>query len=305
MSKIIYIAGYQRSGSTIIHNILSQAEGFFGAGELTCIWNGSFKDNKDCACGKSFNECDVWKSVAYKSFGQLNKTDIDEMINISKSVRTRELFYLLIPTLRRTFRKRCQPYLDQINKLYSSIFDITKCRAIVDSSKATFYGYLVSELSHFDTYTIHLVRDPRAVQQSLLKRKYAGHPLFLKHNPYIDAIRWCIENIFFEIFFFLMGRRVLKVKYEDFASSPKYTIRKMMHYINEDANQIPFVSDDIVRITPTHGVSGNESRGAVGEVAIFDSPKWRDGLTKAQFIIISIICFPMLWRYGYFDNKGL
>ena len=38
MTKILYVAGWGRSGTTLLDNVLGQVEGFVSTGELHNIW---------------------------------------------------------------------------------------------------------------------------------------------------------------------------------------------------------------------------------------------------------------------------
>lgn len=41
--RVLYVAGYSYSCSTLLSNILGNLEGFFFTGELRCIWDKSLK----------------------------------------------------------------------------------------------------------------------------------------------------------------------------------------------------------------------------------------------------------------------
>lgn len=44
--KVLYIAGWGRSGSTILDNVLGQVEGFFSGGELSYLWERGLSENR-------------------------------------------------------------------------------------------------------------------------------------------------------------------------------------------------------------------------------------------------------------------
>jgi len=62
-SKVIYIVGEGRSGSTLLERILGQHPDIFATGELQYIWNRSFIENQLCSCGKAFYDCEVWEGI--------------------------------------------------------------------------------------------------------------------------------------------------------------------------------------------------------------------------------------------------
>lgn len=52
--KVLYLAGWSRSGSTILSNILGEINGFFSTGEITYIWQRGLIINKLCGCDLPF-----------------------------------------------------------------------------------------------------------------------------------------------------------------------------------------------------------------------------------------------------------
>ncbi|MCF8227260.1 MAG: hypothetical protein K9J30_15395 [Bacteroidales bacterium] len=66
MSKIIYIAGFGHSGSTILDMSLGTLPGVIGLGELKTLMDDQSRDRhftSVCSCGKKATECPVWKGV--------------------------------------------------------------------------------------------------------------------------------------------------------------------------------------------------------------------------------------------------
>ena len=54
---VLYIAGWGRSGSTIMGNILGQLPGFAHVGELSNVWSRGVIEDSLCGCGARFSEC--------------------------------------------------------------------------------------------------------------------------------------------------------------------------------------------------------------------------------------------------------
>ena len=67
-TKVLYIARFGRSGSTILGNVLGEVEGFFHGGELRSIWEHGLILNKVCGCGVPFRECEMWRPVLDEAF---------------------------------------------------------------------------------------------------------------------------------------------------------------------------------------------------------------------------------------------
>ena len=59
--RLLYIMGTGRSGSTALQILLSQAEGAFGAGELSFLAEDLYLRPKTCSCGDP--HCSIWSGV--------------------------------------------------------------------------------------------------------------------------------------------------------------------------------------------------------------------------------------------------
>ena len=66
---VLYIAGWGRSGSTIMVNILGQLPGFAHVGEISNVWTRGVLENNPCGCGTPFGECATWSSIFARAFG--------------------------------------------------------------------------------------------------------------------------------------------------------------------------------------------------------------------------------------------
>ena len=61
--NVVCIAGVGRSGSTLLDRILGSLPGAVSLNELRPLWRNGFINNRPCACGASFNDCEFWSEV--------------------------------------------------------------------------------------------------------------------------------------------------------------------------------------------------------------------------------------------------
>ena len=73
-TKVLYIAGSGRSGSTILDNILGELDGFVSAGEVRFLWERGMRDDRTCACGEPFSSCPFWGDVLTRAYGGCSRT---------------------------------------------------------------------------------------------------------------------------------------------------------------------------------------------------------------------------------------
>ena len=69
--KVVYIAGHNRSGSTLLDRMLGQIEGFIAVGELRQLWWRGLEENQACGCGAPFHDCRFWAEVIRTAYGTL------------------------------------------------------------------------------------------------------------------------------------------------------------------------------------------------------------------------------------------
>ena len=74
--KLIYIAGLEHSGTTLTSHLLSQHPNCLGLGEIASFFStahmkqymkrwGKYPDVSLCSCGKTWRECEFWKSLVH------------------------------------------------------------------------------------------------------------------------------------------------------------------------------------------------------------------------------------------------
>lgn len=237
--KVLYIAGYERSGSTLLHNVLGQLDGFFAAGELNEIWDRGLIENRRCGCGAPFKDCEVWGEILTNGFGGAGSIRTREMIRARDSVRSRRFPLALLPWNERLLESRLGSFPEHLARLYGAIRSTTGSRVVVDSSKSPMYGYVLGGLPEVELYVVHLVRDPRSVQYSLLKRKAERHGGYLKHNSVKGSLAWNTLNLVTETIL-RDPRRYKRLRFEDFVREPRRAVELILNMMRERVERLPF-----------------------------------------------------------------
>ncbi len=152
-TKIVYIAGYGRSGTTLLDTVLGNHPQMFGAGELTWLFRYA-SQGETCTCGKALAACPVWASVLQRVATEIGSDNLGMLAETS----------LQAETFRRD-RKRESDHRTIWRAVFRAIHNLTDCPAVVDSSKSTRRTYhrlaLLNQVPDTELYVIHLVRDPR------------------------------------------------------------------------------------------------------------------------------------------------
>jgi hypothetical protein len=301
----LYIAGAGRIGSTLVGNVLGNIPGLFFVSEVMNIWR-HFLLNKDrCGCGQLVQDCPVWGPVLSTAFADGGEGIAAKMDNWRKrSTRNRYAPQLLLPFLRTRFAIRLQEYLDNLEKLYCTTQSVTGCRVIVDSSKRPTYAALLNLIPAVDLYIIHLVRDPRAVSFSWLRRKKQsekeGQASYMRiMSPSKSATRWLKMNLLTELFWAHFSGRYMVLRYEDFIRSPQEAIRRILDLINERPESLPFTGERTVNLGTNHAVWGNPSRRETGMVELKLDNEWVSNMRPLHKFTVGFLTWPLLKKYGY------
>ena len=306
-TRVLYIAGFGRSGSTLLGNVLGQVDGFVSVGELRQVWEYGLTQNKLCGCGKPFDRCEVWRPVMEEAFGGAEKIDPREMIRLRERwARTKHISLMLTHPGRRFVERRLAEYLDALGRLYRAVQTVTDSRVIVDSSKFPSYGYVLGMASSVDLYVVHLVRDPRAVAYSWQRKRLHPDPenpeYMPRRGPAESSIRWAARNLATEA---LRRRspgypaRYMLLRYEDFVAEPRRAIGRVLDLVGEEAASRPHVGAREVKLGVNHNVWGNPGRFRTGTVEIKPDKEWVSGIKPADARLVSLLTFPLLARYGY------
>ncbi|MEJ7842711.1 MAG: sulfotransferase [Rubrobacter sp.] len=296
--KVLYIAGYERSGSTLLHNVLGQLDGFFAAGELAKIWDRSLIENRRCGCGAPFKECEVWREILTNGFGGAEWIRAHEMVRARDSVRSRHFPLALLPWNEHLLKSRLGSFPEHLARLYRAIQSTTGSRVVIDSSKSPMYAYVLGRVPEVELYVVHLVRDPRSVQYSLLKRKAEEHGGYLKHNSVKGSLAWDTLNLVAEGIW-RDPRRYVRLRFEDFVSEPRGVVERILDMTQEKVERLPFTSTGEVELHPTHSRGGSPSRFETGTIELRVDETWKQKMKPSDKAVVTALTRPLLSRYGY------
>ncbi len=305
--KVLYVAGFGRSGSTILGNILGEVEGFFHGGELNFIWEHNLMENRLCGCGAPFDECEVWVSVFDRAFGGMEKADAREMIRLQGfGARTRHVPLMLSSRGRRALTSRLGKYTARLERLYRAIEASTGSRVVVDSSKMPSYGYVLGTVPGIELYVVHLIRDPRAAAYSWLKepRPDADERSYMNRvNTVKSSLLWDVWNVSSEALWRGSPGRYMRLRYEDFVAEPRRAVEAILDMLGENAGRLPFgppfVSEREVKLEAGHTVAGNPNRFRSGPVQLRPDEEWASRMRPRDRRLVTLLTLPLLARYGY------
>jgi len=313
---VLYIAGWGRSGSTIIGNILGQVPGFAHVGELSNVWTHGVVENSPCGCGAPFSDCATWSRVFGRAFGGIDVEHARRMMALNLQWPNNKTLLLRAATGRALAPDNvdiaARRYKKDLGRLYGAIEAETGADVIVDSSKVPSYAIALASLPDVDLRVVHLVRDPRATSYSWsrhIDRSDAGRPLAMERmEMWESAARWCSWNATTELLTKVLDRPTVRVCYEQFVREPTATLSAVLDLVADvtpaEPLALPFISEREVALAPTHNVWGNHRRCRAGRVLIESDEEWKTKLSRVEQTMVATLTYPLARRYGYFSYRS-
>jgi Sulfotransferase family len=310
--KVLSIMGTTRSGSTILDNVLGSLDGFVSVGEVHYLWERGIIEGRRCGCGARVPECEMWSQVLSEVMKDLDAAaagpdGIAQLQRLTARVRhTPAMLCGSVDSIRSD--SLLSVYARICARLYRAIEQATGAAVIVDSSKRPSDVALNHLLPGIESYVLHLVRDPRAVAFSWLRHKpeFDGSDDEMpRHGALYSSVRWLGLNAVGDIVRLREGgRRTILLRYEDFVARPLEIIENIIDFVDEPVEPTPFIDERTVRLQPSHAVSGNPSRFVNGPVELREDGAWRGRLGRADRLLTTAICLPLLRHYRYPVRTG-
>lgn len=234
MSKLIYIVGFGRSGSTVLDILIGSHNQVFPCGELINLIH-SFSNGEYCACGKKVFDCRFWSKVVSRWILKQNLSEgdvrlfakLDRLYGHPKSIRAwMTAFFPRITNQHRWYLKNLGVLLKEI-KLASGETIIT------DSSKSPVRLLQIAHVWEGELIPIHLVKHPAGVIDSLSKTQKAdlekGVQKDLKSKSEIrTALLWTVINRLTECVVNRVREQGARIRYEDFVAEPQKTVKVIL-----------------------------------------------------------------------------
>lgn len=301
MSSVLTLGSWDRSGSTVIANVLGAVPGVTSVGELNNLWDRGVRSNRACGCGQRFADCPFWSEVMDSSFGDRDgQRLVDQVVDISPRlgslrVVTGQTIGYVSPVGR--------VYRQALARLYEGIARVSSSVLIVDSSKVPWHLALATTIEGCDVRTLHLIRDPRGVAYSLQKTVAYDTDEELpfdmdKHPAGYVGLAWTYRNLLISLQHG-RGAGYLRIRYEDWAETPETTTKSILSFARGPVDPLPFVMSDVAVLPVNHNVSGNPSRFRTGEVTIRSDDEWMRNLSRKDRLAVGATTLALRLRYGY------
>src|SRR5262245_1268135 len=307
-SKILFLAGAGRSGSTLVSMLLAQREDTVNVGELGHLWRDGFAPNLLCGCGRPYVECGFWSAVVEEVFGGFDRVPTRELRRLWERIHRNELMPLILSrTLRGSLLRDYQAYLDALDALYRAILRTSGRQLVIDVSKRAAHGLLLSRLPSAETYVLHWIRDSRAVAFSSQRRKrrvdVTGEAKYLvRRNVFQTAYFWNYSNAFVELLK-RAGVPNMTMRYEAFVRAPSPRLREITDFLGVPPTAEDLLAVAAARLVPSHSILGNPTRFA-DKLEIRPDSEWQEKLPLWQKAAAVALTFPLMLHHDYLGGRS-
>ncbi len=291
--KVLYIAGCDRSGSTLLDCVLGEIDGVLAVGETKHLIYGAMTGEELCGCGVPLVNCELWGPV----FDEFGKCALGRL-------RIRHMPFAMSPFRPKKLTETMDDLARQGAPIYKKLREITGARVLVDSSKGPSYALALAQSPEIDLHILHLVRDSRGVAYSFGKQKQK--PEITWRSDYMDrcgpvqaSVIWSGAQVGSEMLR-LKGLPYMRLRYEDFIKGPLRSVERIMDFIGHDRS-IDILDKEEIEIVPRrhHTLSGNPVRMQPGRLKLSADLAWHSHLPRFKKGVVSVLTWPLLLRYGY------
>jgi hypothetical protein len=301
--RVIYIAGWGRSGSTLLGNLLGMVHGCFSGGELRFFIERGIIEDRICGDGVRFSSHPIWRSV-----NQRVEKDIGADVESLRSLEQRLLGgkWPLVDYWtgwRRHQGAGAETYTAFLSSLYRAIHDVTDCDVIVDTSKYPVYAAWLGQVPGVELSVVHLVRDPRAVAWSWLRKKHQpdkGAGQIAERHPLLkSALQWNLINRCADGLSEFVGDRYVLMRYDDLIENPAAALRNLLNVAGLAENDVPAMIGNEIEMNASAAFSGNPDRFKSGPITLKIDDEWRHRMPKRQRAFVSSLNASLIRRYGF------
>ncbi len=305
MLRVVYVAGWLRSGSTLLCQSLGSAPDTVSLGEVSGVWRAAAL-NHPCSCGEAITSCSIWGPALdhVRETTGISMRDLDTVAALAtKVLRTRDSARLRRLSAGRpdAIPEGVRRYVTLTGALLNGAARAAGVSTVVDSSKLP-PGFLTLRLRpDIEVDVVHLVRDPRAVVNSERKRwpqpAVAAALLPPIRSTTRSALYWSAANLAVQHYATAASSyRVLR--YEDFTASPDACLSRLCSDL-----RLPEPLQSVERGTRSAGhlAVGNPSRFRAASDRISMDQRWEAELPWTDRVVVAAVSLPV---HSWLTSRG-
>ncbi len=300
--RVVYIAGYGRSGSTVLDALLGAHPAACNLGELGRVARAAWLGAEFCSCGVPAADCPFWSDVRARF--ERAGGDPERLARLGERLESGRLPLLRALAGRRPRGGAAAAWAAEQRRLLEAVRAASGKAVLVDATKSPARGLLLASLAGVEVFGVHLVRDARAVAWSLARAferdARAGLERALRpRSGARTALAWSVVNRAAErALAALPPERRARLRYEDYVLDPAAALAPLAGFLGPGLDALARAVAAGATLAPGHTVAGNRLRMA-GPIALAPDTRWRAALPARERARVERLAGGLLRRYGY------
>lgn len=298
--RILNVGGHVRSGSTILAMLLGMNSGALTVGEVNLLFFlvAERSDSQYCSCGKLLPECWLWSQVLERFRAALPHLSYARAHEITRKIEAL------------TIKAPADPDWNDYCRIWQVVLqataEISGATQIIDSSKTGFHSlYRPQRIADagFDIRLLHIVRDPRAVAWSNMRRAFAQDELHGGVKAFAAGARAALHWNTTNASTYLLYRRhanipYYQLRYEEFINDPVNCLRDIAQRLDLDFSQAIDIVSQSGSIDGGHVVAGSDIRMKAPLHLTQQPHTWKSALPKLAQVGV-MASWPVARYYKY------
>lgn len=298
-TKVVYLGGAGRSGTTFVSLLLAHNDDCFDLGQIRDLPDGIEKKHI-CSCGKPLVTCNFWGQAAARLVERFGIHALDRF-KAGLDVFSRAAERVDDWSSRAALEDLAQTQAEFITLaagLYRICHDLSGGKALIDSSKTPALALALILSDEVDLYMLNLVRDPRAVCASWSKlttnlEKLEGHQRAWNRRVMRMAQ---VER--------LIPKEFFRIRYEDFSTAPLPMVQKIQAWagLQENTDFFESPNEANIRWDGAHlfpPVNEEVLEQKAEHIVIRPSQSWKKPEFSRFVALAEKINFPQATTVGY------
>lgn len=292
---VIYIAGYGRSGSTLLSLALDNQPGIAALGEIAQMHKYEGKKGRECSCGRFYSECPFWSEII-KNFPE---GFIEDVYQVQRQI---EPWYA--NWNRSSSEAVKNVYSKKVSSLFQRIYSATESRVLVDASKSvyshTWRALALSKFTSFNVFIVHLVRDVKEVVSS--RKKGRNIDIELQKNTETEAkssatglAGWIAANTAASCIRNKLKGNSTVIRYKSLVRNPNKLIEKIINNARLEGISVSPINTELV---VGHLVGSNRLVRNKNTVQIDPSYSSAPNLSRLERIGVSLMSLPFKYFWS-------
>ncbi len=299
-TKVLYVVGTQRGGSTIAGRLIGQLPAFACFGELRKLWQVGLPEARMCGCGLGYDECDIWSAVVPRMLATADIATMQEWQQAAAPDRHSSLQAWRLARGRDDGHHgpAARSYASLLSTTYAGLAAATGARVIIDTSKLPADAVLVSQMDEVDLYIVQLVRDPRGTVYSMMSRSGRG-PGFHPIQAVGGSTGWLVRHLAGTALRHRVGpEHSMVVTYEELVADTDAVLARIAGLVGEPRSSDSIVMDGTVTLGVAHTPIGG-GRFGTKTVELARDDRWMADLGIPDRLLVSALTQPVANHFGY------